>query len=209
MRTSMPASDFARKFQEAQARTGRKSHSRGHSDSARKNPNAAKGDADTTPQALPIEFISAARWEGQQPPSLRWVVHQRIMRSNVAILNGDGAVGKTTIALQLAVAVSRRTETRATDWLGAVVDEGGPVMFVSAEETADEIQRRLCAILDYCGLSFGEVPNLYSHCRPGEDALLGTFGKNGIIARTPLLSAPCLWKTNWPLNPFGPVEPQE
>jgi RecA-family ATPase len=152
----------------------------------RKTGNASKSETIVKAPVPLIEFISAADWEGQPIPSLRWVVHQRILRSSVAILNGDGAIGKTTIALQLAVAVSRWTASRQTDWLSAVVDEGGPVLFFSAEEIADEIQRRLAMILDYYGLSFRDIPDLHWHCRPGEDALLCTFGRSGIIEPRPL-----------------------
>ena len=64
--------------------------------------------------------------------------------ANVTMLNGDGAAGKTTIALQFAVAT-----VRGTDWLGSIVHEPGPVIFFTAEEDGDEIHRRLGAITEY------------------------------------------------------------
>jgi RecA-family ATPase len=131
---------------------------------------------------VPVVFVSAASWEGKTIPSLRWTVRQRILKGNVAILSGDGAIGKTTIALQLAAAVSR-----GTDWLGAVIEEGGPALFFSAEEPADEIHRRMAMIVEHQGIGFPDIANVHVHCRPGDDALLGAAEK-GVIRATPLLA---------------------
>jgi RecA-family ATPase len=124
----------------------------------------------------------ASEWEGKEPRALRWTVRKRIPRGAVAILSGDGAIGKTTISLQLAVAVAR-----GSDWLGAPVEEGGPVLFFSAEEEENEIHRRLAMIVSHHGIKFSDLPNLHVYCRPGENALLGTISK-GVIAPTPLLT---------------------
>src|SRR5260370_18998949 len=70
---------------------------------------------------------------------MRWLVTNRIPAGKVSLLSGDGATGKTTIALQLAVAVA----VASPDWLGSAIETPGPVIFVSAEEDEDEIQRRL------------------------------------------------------------------
>ena len=42
------------------------------------------------------------------------------------------------------------------DWLGVVVGETGPVMFITAEEDEEEVHRRLAAILVSRGLAFRE-----------------------------------------------------
>jgi RecA-family ATPase len=73
------------------------------------------------PPELPkLDFLDPTAWEGQPVPSRRWLVPHRIPMANVTMLNGDGAAGKTTIALQLLAAT-----VRGTDWLGSVVDEPG------------------------------------------------------------------------------------
>jgi RecA-family ATPase len=138
--------------------------------------------SDEAPPPAPLIVKASAEWEGKAVKSLRWTVRERILKGNVAILSGDGAIGKTTIALQLAVGVSR-----GTDWLGAVVEEGGPVLFFSAEEDEDEVHRRLAMIIKYQGVKFSDLGNLYVHCRPGENALLGAPDK-GVIKGTPLLA---------------------
>jgi RecA-family ATPase len=130
----------------------------------------------------PLTTKAACDWEGKEPRELRWVVHQRLLRGTVGILSGDGAVGKTTVALQLAVGVCRKT-----DWLNAMVDEGGPVLFVSAEEEENEIHRRLAMIAEHHGIRLGDLADFHVHCRPGESALLCTVSK-GSLSPTPLLA---------------------
>jgi hypothetical protein len=73
-------------------------------------------------QAAPFVTVSAADWANRPVPERRWLVLDRIVRGNVGILSGNGGVGKTTLALQLAVGVAR-----GFAWLNAVVEEPGPV----------------------------------------------------------------------------------
>src|SRR5258708_34146766 len=100
--------------------------------------------SENTPRAL--DFISASSWAGQTAKKRRWLVATRIPRATVTMLTGDGAAGKTTIGLQLSVAT-----VRGTDWLGAIIEEPGPVIFFSAEEDSDEVHRRLEAIVAHHG----------------------------------------------------------
>src|SRR5260370_41086833 len=100
------------------------------------------------------------------------------------MLSGGGAAGKTTIAMQLAVGV-----VRGTDWLGAVVNEPGSVIFFSAEEHADEMHFRLNAIAEHHGISFNDVADLHMLCMPGEDAVLGCPDRSGVVMATRLLEA--------------------
>jgi hypothetical protein len=130
-----------------------------------------------------LEFINPATWEGQPVPEREWLVGERIPVGNVCLLSGDGAIGKTTIALQLAAAIA----CGARDWLGAVVEKSGPVIFFSAEEDAGEVHRRLTAVVGYLGISFSNLAKLQLLCMPGEDAVLGLLGKDGMVHPTPLL----------------------
>jgi RecA-family ATPase len=124
----------------------------------------------------PLIFTTADRFEGAEIPRRRWLVRDRIPMRVVTILSGDGASGKTTILLQLCDAV-----VRGTDWLSGVIEEVGPVMFVTAEEDDDEIQRRLAAINIHTGRPFAELGGLHFVCLPGEDAALATAGRDGIL----------------------------
>src|SRR5689334_19490826 len=80
---------------------------------------AAPSPAPVPAKVEPLIFRRASDWQGQSVPERRWLVRNRIPMANVTLLSGDGAAGKTTIALQLAVAVA----SGAGDWLGAVIDE--------------------------------------------------------------------------------------
>jgi RecA-family ATPase len=100
----------------------------------------------------------------------------------VTMLSGDGAAGKTTIALQLAVAT-----VRGTDWLSSVVDQPGPAIFFTAEEDQDEVHRRLDAITAHHGIGLADLAGLHLLCRPNDDPALGVAeGKSGVIRATPL-----------------------
>ena len=132
----------------------------------------------------PLNFIDPAQWQGQEIPPRRWLVPYRIPLGNVTMLNGDGAAGKTTIALQLGAATPR-----GTDWLGSVIDAPGPALFMTAEEDCDEIHRRLGAIVEHQGIGFGDLTGLRLLCLPDADAVLGTPDRNGVIRSTPLFES--------------------
>lgn len=131
----------------------------------------------------PQFFTEASIWQDKPIPPRRWLVHQRIPMATPTLLSGDGATGKTTLALQLTVATRR-----GTDWLGAVIDEPGPAVFFTAEETEDEIHRRFAAIAHHHALEFRDLAGVHVFCRPGEDAVLGAPDQRGIVRATPLMN---------------------
>jgi RecA-family ATPase len=140
------------------------------------------GDQPFAPPAL--NFINASSWAGQTAKKRRWLVSARIPRATVTMLTGDGAAGKTTIGLQLGVAT-----VRGTDWLGALIEEQGSVIFFSAEEDSDEIPRRLDAIVAHHGIDMSALAGLHCLCMPGEDAVLGAADRLGVVKPTPLFEA--------------------
>jgi RecA-family ATPase len=134
------------------------------------------------PELTPLPFLDATLWEGQAVTRLRWLATARIPAGNVALLSGDGAAGKTTIALQLCVAT-----VLGMDWLGSIIDTPGPAIFFSAEEDSEEIHRRLLAILGERGHSFGDLRHqLHVHCIPGQDSVLGRPDRSNTIQPTNL-----------------------
>ncbi|MEJ2374500.1 MAG: AAA family ATPase [Pseudolabrys sp.] len=76
-------------------------------------------------------------------PPRCWAVPGRIPASNVSLLSGEGAVGKSILLLQLAVAT-----VFGDHWIGAVPEQG-EVMYLSCEDEDAEVCRRLQAIGDY------------------------------------------------------------
>lgn len=130
--------------------------------------------------ALPT--FDVGKLQGVEPPPRRWCVRDRIPMRNVTLLSGDGATGKTTIALQLSV----RVAAEQPDWLGAIIDEPGRVLFVTAEEELDEMHYRLDMIVRRYGLEFSNVADrLHLICRAGEDCVLGQPNlRNGMLVTT-------------------------
>jgi RecA-family ATPase len=136
--------------------------------------------SEAPPVSKPVVFRND--WSDRPIQERRQVVKNRIYRGTTAILSGDGGLGKTNIALQLGVSV-----VRGFAWLNAVVEEQGPVLFYSAEEEDDEIERRVRRIAEHHKLGpVDTLRDLHRHCRPDEDAVLGApdRNKNGIIQPT-------------------------
>jgi RecA-family ATPase len=130
-----------------------------------------------------LNWINASDWQGQPVPPRRWLVPNRIPMSNVTILSGDGAAGKTTIAMQLAVGV-----VRGTDWLGAIIEEPGPVIFFTAEEDAREMHHRMADILTHHEIDFDDLGgNFHILSMPGEDCVLGAPDRAGVVQGSRLL----------------------
>src|SRR5262245_5597145 len=75
--------------------------------------------------------INPADWEGALIPIREWVVPDYIPQEAVTLLSGDGGLGKSLLALQLAVA-----RALARDWIG-LLPEPGRTLVLSAEDDAD------------------------------------------------------------------------
>jgi RecA-family ATPase len=129
----------------------------------------------------PMPFFDASEFAGVAVPRRRWLVQGRLPMRNVTLLSGDGAVGKTTIALQLAVSVA----TGRNDWLGAMIDEPGPVLFFTAEEERDEVHFRMDAISQHYDIDLASLSGkLMLNCAAGEDCVLATVNKQGLLDGT-------------------------
>ena len=88
-----------------------------------------------------LETINAASLALKQVPRQHWLVEDLIPEGNVTLLSGDGATGKSLLALQLDVAVAT-----GGHWIG-LKPEPGRALYVSAEDETDEIHRRLARIV--------------------------------------------------------------
>ena len=130
-----------------------------------------------------ISIFSAADFDGRELHDRQWLVSDRIPMRNVTLLTGDGATGKTMIALQLAVGV-----VRTGDWLNGNIPGLGGVLFLTAEEEEDEIHRRLEAIRKWYSLSFRDLNNLQLRCMPGQNCVLAKPDKNNVLQTTELFA---------------------
>jgi RecA-family ATPase len=102
-------------------------------------------DADYYPPGEPVDFhawhnghkpkaptfsriINPAEWEGLPVPPREWIVADYIPDKTVSLLGGDGATGKSLLALQLAAA-----RALAREWIG-LLPEPGRTLVLSAED---------------------------------------------------------------------------
>ena len=87
----------------------------------------------------PLEQFSP---EGEIPPRI-WTVDDHIPANNVTLLSGEGAVGKSILAMQLGVVMALNAGAENDrDWLG-LLPKGGGVLMITCEEDEDEARRRL------------------------------------------------------------------
>ena len=164
-------------------------------------PAPSPDDYGTTTDRLPatidrptreLKLNDPADYAGKEIPPREWLALHRIPTAKPTLLSGDGGTGKTTIALQLLVAVAYGDE-----WLGARIDKQGPAWFISAEEDNDEIIRRLTVILDHQGRTLEDLKGrgVRWTCLDDEneygdsDSLLGVVDRVGRVQKTPLYDA--------------------
>jgi RecA-family ATPase len=128
--------------------------------------------------------FAASTLAGRPVPQRLWHVHGLIPRANVTLLGGDGGLGKSLLAKQLAASTAL-----AVPWLGLSVGAGN-CLFVSAEDDRDEIHRRLHDITTHLGANFEELDRLHLATLAGEDAVLAVpDGKTGLVRPTALFGA--------------------
>lgn len=127
-----------------------------------------------------LETINAADLAGKPVPPMCWHVDNMIPEHNVTLLSGDGATGKSLLALQLAVATAT-----GGDWIG-FQPRVGRVVYLSAEDELDELHRRLANIVpDLSKLSYLTLVPM-----AGKDAVLAApSGKDGLLQPTEVYKA--------------------
>lgn len=120
-------------------------------------------------------FFCASDFMGRPVQPRKWLVQDLVPGNTVTSLSGDGGVGKSLLALQLAVATAA-----GKPWLGRFVDGSG-ALFVSAEDDQDELHRRLRDIAAAEALEFAGLHKLTVRSLAGEDALLCHPDRSGAL----------------------------
>ncbi|WP_292449773.1 AAA family ATPase [Mesorhizobium sp.] len=129
-----------------------------------------------------IYLINPADWCGLPVPPREWFVEGMIPMRQVTILNGDGGVGKSLLALQIAAASALSVDTLGLEPLAK------PVLYLGAEDGADEFQRRLADILTHQGAGFDDLFRFRLLPLADRDALLCVPNRLGVMEPT------ALWK---------------
>jgi RecA-family ATPase len=129
----------------------------------------------------PLPVIDLAEFEGQPLPERKWLVRDRIPARNVTLLSGEGAVGKSLVALQLAVAT-----VLGREWLGIELERGNALV-VCCEDDATEMHIRLASIIAFYGASFPELMNrLFPISLVGRETALAVPDRGGQLQPTAL-----------------------
>jgi RecA-family ATPase len=144
-------------------------------------PGYATGNSrDDSGELSPLDFVDIAAWDGLPVPQRKWVVLNRVPDEDVTLLSGEGAVGKSILIKQLAVAT-----VTAKDWLGTM-PEPGSVIYVTAEDKRDELHFRLDAIARHYDTRFRKLGDLHIRSLKGEDSVLAYPDRQGIVQPTKL-----------------------
>lgn len=130
--------------------------------------------------ALDDGFFAASDFADLAVPSRKWLVRGLVPSGTVTLLGGDGGTGKSLVALQLAGAVAT-----GRAWLGLPV-ERGRALFLSAEDDAEELHRRMADIARATGTGLDAFGDLMLCSVAGKDALLAALERGGTLTRTAL-----------------------
>jgi RecA-family ATPase len=106
-------------------------------------------------------------------PRRQWVVADRVPLMNVTLLSGEGSVGKSILAMQLAAVVALNAGNAIDlDWLGQL-PAGGPVIYITCEEDIVETAHRMQSIATHYHTTRSDLfKNLYVIGRVGLDSML-------------------------------------
>lgn len=131
--------------------------------------------------SAPILATPASELDGSEPPPREWHVPDLIPARTVTILTGDGATGKSLLALQLAVSTAINAR-----WIGNET-KFGRCLFLTAEDEVDELHRRLFAIGKAEGFELSVLENLHVASLAGQDAVMAAPDrKTSLLKPTPL-----------------------
>lgn len=139
-----------------------------------------KPTADDLETQAPL-FEPVAAWYGQPVPPRNFLVDGWLPAGTVTSLYGDGGLGKSLLALQLAAAVAT-----GGMWCGRPVTRG-KAMVVAAEDDRDELHRRMAAIARATDSSLDEYGDLLALSLADRDATLAAMDpKKGGVRSTGL-----------------------
>ena len=112
--------------------------------------------------------------DGRDAPAREWAWDGILPRGHVTTLFGDGGVGKSLFAQQLATYIATGCKS---EWCGRELSNG-PVMGLFAEDDEDELWRRQEEINFRNGLNMPDLDELHIESGYGLDNLLMTFDKS-------------------------------
>jgi hypothetical protein len=105
-------------------------------------------------------------------PRAKFMINDFLLSGRLNLLYGDGAAGKTALALHMAVAVAA-----GLPFFGRQVQQA-PALVVLAEDDEGETKGRLTDICASFGVALGDIP-LLTWALPGHDLILANIAEDG------------------------------
>jgi RecA-family ATPase len=140
-------------------------------------------EAYVTAQREPLRVISAASFAGRVAPEREELVRGLIPAKIIGGLYGDGAVGKSLLAMMLGVSVAS-----GALWLNRFVQKG-PVVYVCCEDDEDEVHRRLENICREMRVDMASLGDFHILSLADEDSVLAAAdGRSSVLTATPLFN---------------------
>jgi RecA-family ATPase len=128
-------------------------------------------------------FSPSGAWENAHAPALDWLVQGAFVKGSVAILAGDGGLGKSLLMQQLMTA-----SWTGQNWLGMRTQKCRSLA-VFCEDDIDELHRRQERINEHYGCGMRDLEGVMIESRPGRDCVLMQFKQWGGDGReTPMLA---------------------
>jgi hypothetical protein len=131
-------------------------------------------DAETLPDPITVEQLLSGDF-----PRTPYSVDDLIMQGVVNMLYGDGGTGKTTVAIQIGVAVSAGVNIFGRKTIQA------PVLLVLAEDSAGETKPRAAAAINDLDIKNPNDLALEVWNLPGHDISIARINEEGTIALLP------------------------
>lgn len=128
--------------------------------------------ADEQKTIAPMDWIDPTEWEGRPLRAREWVVEGWVPKGEVTFLYGDGGVGKSLLAQQLATCAAT-----GRDWLGQPTTPSR-VMCFFCEDSADELHRRQSDINRAVGVGFSDLSSLRLISRKHMDNLFSLWDRH-------------------------------
>ena len=111
--------------------------------------------------------FSLAEFAGKPIPAREYLVRDLIPAKIVAGLYGDGASGKSLLAIMLGIST-----VLGRPFAGHLVDRTGPVVYLCGEDDKEEVHRRAAAICEAMACDLADLKDFVVMNLVDEDAIL-------------------------------------
>lgn len=95
-----------------------------------------------------LGILDLDMWSEDRLPNVEWMVERHFLKGTVALVSGDGSIGKSTIMQQLATCA-----TMGMPWLGFGVEKG-PALLLACEDDFVQLLHRHRSITRWLGIPF-------------------------------------------------------